>query len=127
MYDDDSHINVDISSDTILAATEDDVILRARFANAGTDEECVAVVARKIYFEAMTTLLDRKADYFRNWKEYCGVPWIMSDDYTELGNATLLSYDRIEAQEKAGQEPDYACIHVTKYRLNALHVEMEHG
>jgi hypothetical protein len=110
--------DLDLGTGSLLAATSADVIVRGRrYTGEDRDEgsECTIAIGRKIYLKAIVECLDQKASYYKNWKEFCGLPRIISEKFRAEGTAQLRS-----------KTSDEMCT-VVHYRALSVFVELEHG
>ncbi len=84
------------------------------------DGPCLACVSRKLYFEAMTGWLDRKAHY-NDGGEFAGA------GYVSLQNLKLLPEGAYLSASILGRRPNNDDVPVREYRATAFEVQMEHG
>lgn len=123
----------------ILSAIDDDVYVRGIFISEEETsdalevvkpQECVAIMSRRIFNDAMTEWLDRKKQFYKNYNHFCGVGSFYCDEYHEGETINLLAEDQSEYEKMFMIDEDKAelkYIDARVFRLLLLELDMEHG
>ena len=117
----------------ILTAIGDDVYVRADYSSDDSIdiEECVAIMSRRIFNDAMTEWLDSKKDFNERYNHFCGTGYFLCYEYNEeKEKINILSedqeeFDRIFMEDEDKAELKY--IDARAFRLLVLKLDMEHG
>lgn len=113
----------------ILSATKTHVYLRERYEDENhTEQHCILYVKRSHFNKMIKLWLDRKAEYYKNWKEFCGVFGNFQIEKIKfVGEGFLMDFEGDENTP----EKDWKYIKLTVPIFEVIsfdkHCDMEHG
>ena len=116
----------------ILTAVGDDVYVRADISNGDVQCECVAIMSRKVFHNAMTEWLDSKKNFNERYNHFCGVGYFLCNEFKEEKRINILSENQEEFEktfmdDTSQDEEELKYIDARALRLLSLTLDMEHG